>query len=300
MEIKKNIQYISLAFHSRLVHFLYFQDRAKIQSRRRPPSRAARKTAAAQSSDGLSDDFFGPQSPTSPTGTSAHIPPVVTSPSVNFSPPRVPSPADLADTSKSRPAVDMFGNEDLFSGDLPKSSAKSVITSSDTDTNKSSSGDIFSDNLFSGKTTKKSAKTDNLFASPGSKAKPKADSLVTDDSDIFSSVPKKTDTKTEQQHVSATKTDDSILNTRTTKPKSKHAAVADNDDLFSSPVLSNKIKDRLPKTAIADDKVNENKIQENGLPPADDVGKYAKGADLEDDIFADSSLNKKKGKIILI
>ena len=263
--------------------FSAIQDRAKIQSRRRPPSRAARKTAAAQSSGGLSDDFFGPQSPTSPTGSSADIPPIVTSP---LSPPHVPSPTDVLDTTKSQPAVDMFGNEDMFSSDLPKGSAKSVIERSDTDTNKSSSGDIFSDTLFSAKTQRQTEKVgdfDVLFSG----TKHKADSLENDDSDIFNTVPKIMDTKT-KQHVSVTKTNEK------TKQKSQPVAIMDDDDLFSSPVLFNTKPDKLSDPVTGEDKSTD-RIQENGLPPqtADKTGAHIDNDD--QDIFAVSTVGKKTG-----
>ena len=273
----------------------HLQDRAKIQTRRRPQSRIARKAAAAQSSDG-SDDLFSPTSPTATSPFSSGAP-SLSSPS---SPPRVPLPTDdLLETSKGRPKADLFGNEDLFSSDLPKSSAKSVIRTNDTDTNKSSSGDMFSDNLFSGTSAKKTAKTDDfddLFAGPGSKVKNKSDVIKPDESDIFNSVPKKSDTKTDQKP-SQTKADEDIFAVKTT-PKSKPAAVSEEDDLFSSSILSNKTSDKKSstKTLAAEDSLADKKIEENGLP-TNEVGKGVKGPGIEDDIFADSSLNKKKGEL---
>ena len=203
----------------------------------------------------------------------------------------------MAGTTKSRSAVDMFGNEDMFSSDLPKSSAKSVITSSDTDTNKRSSSDIFSDNLFSAKTTKNMAKSDNfddLFAGPASVATPKADSLINDDSDIFKSVPRNVDTKAIQQHVSTTETNDNVFREKT-KTKSKPVAIVDDDDLFSSPLLANKTKEKIHKSVTANAKSKDNKIEENGLPAVDN--RHTEGADLEADIFAASSPSKKTGKV---
>ena len=269
--------------------YYYLQDRAKIQTRRRPPSRQLRKAAAARSSGGLSDELFDPQSPTSPTTSS--VPPL-SSPSGLNSPPRVPSP-DLSDSSKVRPKTDLFGNEDLFSSDLPKSSAKFVIERSNKDTSESSSGDIFADNKFSDISAKKTSKTENfddLFSGP-SKTKSKSNSLHADDTDIFDSVPKKSDSKSEHL-LSPNKANDDILSVKTSKPKSKTAAISEDDeDLFSSPSLSGKTKDKKPKAALTDIK---DKIEENGLPEGG-KGKNPKITE-EDDIFASSSLNKKKGK----
>ena len=265
---------------------LNLQDRAKIQTRRRPPSRQARKAAAARSSGGFSDELFDPQSPTLPTSVS--IPPTLSSPSGLNAPPRVPSP-DLLNTSQVRPKTDLFGNEDLFSSDLPKSSAKSVIQRNDMDTSESSSGDIFSDNKFSNVNAKKTAKTDDfddLFAGPSSRTKSKAENLQADDSDIFDSVPKTSDVKADDH-----KTNDDTV--KATKPKS--AILENDDDLFSSPVLTNKTKDKKSKTVLAADG-KKDKIEENGLP-VEESGKSSKVPEIDDDIFADSSLNKKKGKL---
>ena len=158
---------------------------------------------------------------------------------------------------------------------------------------------MFSDNLFSGTSAKKTAKTDDfddLFAGPGSKVKNKSDVIKPDESDIFNSVPKKSDTKTDQKP-SQTKADEDIFAVKTT-PKSKPAAVSEEDDLFSSSILSNKTSDKKSstKTLAAEDSLADKKIEENGLP-TNEVGKGVKGPGIEDDIFADSSLNKKKGEL---
>ena len=93
---------------------LLFQDRAKIQSKRRPPSRQARKSAA-MSSSASSDDMFNAQSSpvtspsssgsgTSPVKSQPETSPVKTSqglPDLDFDPSRIPPPIsgfDFCDT----------------------------------------------------------------------------------------------------------------------------------------------------------------------------------------------------------
>ena len=66
---------IPLKFKSINQSINYLQDRAKIQTKRRPPSRVARKRASAQSPDSSSDDFFTPTSPVDIDFDTSRMPP---------------------------------------------------------------------------------------------------------------------------------------------------------------------------------------------------------------------------------
>ena len=203
---------------------------------------------------------------------------------ISDSPPRVPSPMIQ---SASPRKTDMFGNEDLFGGTSPKSTTKSVIEPRST---RADTSDIFSSNAFVDKKDKtQSDNLEDLFASPSRTSAIKSNVNVEQNDDLFNDVGK-----------------------TVTDSKPKLLTNNDDDNLFSSPALSkSKIKEEKRKEPEkSDEKASERKSKPVIVPEDDDLfstpaltkakdktNSTAKGnPGMEEDIFGDSSLNKKKGQ----
>lgn len=229
-----------------------FQDRAKIMTRRRPPSRKGRKP--------VTNSAMSPVSPVQ-SPMSEHKPVVPTIPS-----------------SKS---ADIFGNDDLLDGlSIPPSVSRL--------TNNTGGKDIFSDDMFS-KSTKEQNINDDLFDSSKRTSNEKTSSdTVKKDFDIFSdvlhSVPSK---KTEKIIPSIPhEEDDDIFSVPKTKKKDIINDVMDNnaDDIFESVSENTPVRNIREKKDYSSINAAADSVEKTKTP--------APSAVEEDDIFADSSLHK--------
>ncbi|XP_052085774.1 WASH complex subunit 2-like isoform X2 [Mytilus californianus] len=233
------------------------KDRAKIQTKRRPPSRHSR--------------HFSPE------------------PSFDTSPPPVIPENDRVP----RPTSDLFGNEDMFSTSPPKPAAvqpkineedlrKTTPIKSKEDTQ--SAINDKSDDIFSLKSeTKKGAESNDIFSKP--KETKKND--LTSEEDIFSTKPKVP---------KSTNFDDDLFSAKTPVPKKtekKEDILNDDQDIFAS---KKKTKNK-QKTIFDDDNdiFASSSINDTATTPTPatepPVTTATKSAD--DNIFEDSSLNPK-------
>ena len=286
-----------------------FQDRARIQTKRRPPTRQARRAAAEASQ---SDDLFGDATPTAASRVS-----------MDTTDSKAPSFA----TSSSVPSgvkpkkQDLFGNDDLFneninissksSGAIPKSSSKvekPLTAASDSADNKTDKvaakeeskkdhltipskkeDDLFSSNkIGSTKTESKSVKKhkspdidDDIFSS-ATKSALKKPGKVDDDDDLFtsSSKPPKQVSAVPMFEPPPLDDDDDIFSSGTKQKKSAIAQVLDDDD----------DDDIFARSSVAKGISSVSKAAAEIKTPA-----AASGIPDDDDIFADASINKPKG-----
>lgn len=224
------------------------------------------------------------------------------------SPERSPSPDFSLGDDKQK--SDLFGNEELFGGDLPNLGANSVIRQRNDTSDKSSPDDLFQGKNLDFKKTK-TENLDDLFNNAGASSKSVQKSTILNDEeeDLFSSLPKSSANKTKGKSSSVAEDsgifgsapkkvvnektegtkkpvitndddDDNIFAVKKTKAKPKPSPIIDDDDdLFSSPSLSK------PK-----DKKNDNPPAEKSAPAVDD----------DDDIFAEATkVEKKKPKKVV-
>ena len=238
------------------------QDRAKVITRRRPPSRKARRTAALSASISFDDT----SSPTSPD-----LPPI----------------ADLETGSQPKKASDLFGNDDLFAeGSSAKTSVPSTESSHQSD-------NLFSKGLFGSSTAKtnpepktSSDKVDggDLFGSSNARSK-----AAQKEEDIFGDSKAKKPLAGEDVFNAA----EAALKADTRKGHDKAPSKdEDEDDLFSSGPVSK--KDSSSKGATLENSSSKSSAASSATSSGSKPSKAAE-ADDDDDIFADSSLNKKKG-----
>ncbi|XP_060068173.1 WASH complex subunit 2C-like [Ylistrum balloti] len=178
------------------------KDRARIQTKRRPPSRVARQTQV----DSSGSDLFSPSAP--PSGNiTKEMPKTV----VNDRVPQLTS--------------DLFGNDDLLNGGsaIPVKPAPSV-----------EENDIFSSGAFSSgtKVTKsKKVDDDDLFGSP---TKSVVKSTVSED--IFDVSSSKSSKK--KSAILTNDDDDDLFASKSSKKSVKSSVV---DDIFSSPKVSKQL-----------------------------------------------------------
>lgn len=244
------------------------QDRAKVITRRRPPSRKARRSAALSASISFEDT----SSPTSPD---------------------LPSITDLESDNQPKKSSDLFGNDDLFAeGSSTKLPVPSAATSHQSD-------DLFSKGLFGSSSAKtksepetKSDKvdSDDIFSSSGARTK-----KAQGEEDIFGdSKAKKAVAADDLFSIGDSK---SKLDTK--KVNEKASKDEDEDDLFSSGPVSK--KDSSSKSATSENSSSKVSTTSSATSSGSKSSKAATvAADDDDDIFADSSLNKKKGMKSLV
>lgn len=237
------------------------QDRAKVITRRRPPSRKARRTAALSASISFDDT----SSPTSPD-----LPPI----------------ADLETGGQPKKASDLFGNDDLFSeGSSAKTSVPSTESSHQSD-------DLFSKGLFGSSTAKTNPEpktssdkdSGDLFGSSSARSK-----AAQKEEDIFGDSKAKKPLAGEDVFSAA----EAALKPDTRKGHDKAPSKdEDEDDLFSSGPVSK--KDSSSKGATLENSSSKSSAASSATSSGSKPPKAAV-ADDDDDIFADSSLSKKKG-----
>ncbi|XP_055871827.1 WASH complex subunit 2C-like isoform X4 [Biomphalaria glabrata] len=253
------------------------KDRPKL-NRRRPQSRKARMIAAGSS--GISFEDTTPTTPTTPT-----IPevPSLSDQLVSESPKKAGSPAENHVASKEgspkSASRDLFGNDDLIEGpSLPslkgavkESSQQDDIFSKDSFSAKNAKDKTTADDLFSTSTTDKFKAGDSLQKSVTAKAGNTSSKKIADDDDLF-----KAPVKSKSINVSKVLDDD--------------------DDLFSSSSI--KKKEQTKPDPLLGDAVASSKLESKSGISNDIVDKSSskktKPVEVEEDIFADSSLGKKK------
>lgn len=238
------------------------KDRAKIISRRRPPSRRGRQASAAKTSDDFPDMSIAPSSP--------------------------PDKQKVPDISERvpKPTSDLFGNDDMLD-DEP------VITNPIKTVNPK---DDFSDGLFSKIAkieTKSSAINDDLFGDLGSTSKTKSE-VKKEKEDLPSS-----DSKKSKTSAISLDDDEDIFSTKP-KAKPKEKTIFDDDnDIFSSSIPNTAKSKGAPakKEEVTTTTTNPSSLVkpvENSLndstKKAESESKKDEAAD--DDIFGTSSVKK--------
>ena len=271
-----------------LAHHFPLQDRARVQGRRRPPSRQARKAAAATSPDVT--DGNDDSAPSTPNG---HLSPPD---DLHQSQPALPVTADHASRSHSsyqsaahtipvsvdnrKSAMDQSEEENLFSAvkkkaDISGAAISRSRTSSKNDEDLSSSVDAKRGDKIGTqpRTDQRTEEADDIFSSLSTNKSSKPTSSRSDEVFIPSKISK-----------SAVGSDS--LGNVSVRPKAP--PTVDEDDIFASSKLS--IKKEAPPPArqqAADDIFSGVKVPVKSRPVVE-----------EDDIFADSSLAKKKGEAV--
>ena len=251
-----------------------FKDRAKIQSKRRPPSRHSRVISPGAD-----------PGPSLPNG----LPDVKELPSADGDGPRLPELPPIDNSRVAPPKTDLFGNDDL----LGDSTSSPVIANSSKASNAVSNDHLLSNDnndLFSPKRDKKKSaiSDDDLFSTVKSESKSNSKSILTndDEEDIFGASSVKTNTsKPSKYAVVNGKVDSSVEKGKSSEEK-KTVAIDDDEDIFAPKPKTKKATD-FEKLFDKDNGVEKSKT---------DTAEKTKGANMDDDdIFADSSLGKKKG-----
>ena len=255
----------------------YFKDRAKIQSKRRPPSRHSRV---------ISPD--ADPGPSLPNG----LPDVKELPSADGDGPRLPELPPIDNSRVAAPKSDLFGNDDLL-GESPSSP---VIANRSKASNAVSNDHLLSNDnndLFSPKRDKKKSaiSEDDLFSTVKSESKSNSRSILTndDEEDIFGASSVKTNTsKPSKYAVVNGKVDSTSVKGKSIEEK-KTVAIDDDEDIFAPKPKTKKATD-FEKLFDKDNGVEKSKT---------DTAEKTKGVNMDDDdIFADSSLGKKKGSFL--
>ncbi|KAL5014840.1 hypothetical protein ScPMuIL_009110 [Solemya velum] len=234
------------------------KSRAKILTRRRPPSRKGRRPGTTEGMAPVSPV----QSPTS-------------------------DPERMVPSSSNSKSVDMFGNDDM----LDNLSTPPPISRLTNDTGEK---DIFSDDIFS-KSTKKHTIKDDLFDTSNRTSNDRKSENVDIFSDVLNSASPITSNKI-QSNISHEDEDDIFSIAPKTAKTDILNDVMDNtaDDIFASVPENTSVKDmqkeHLSTNTAADSLENshrgttKNKTKKSQAPAVVD----------EDDIFADSSLHKEE------
>ncbi|KAK3588328.1 hypothetical protein CHS0354_016699 [Potamilus streckersoni] len=238
------------------------KERAKVQTKRRPPSRRGR---TAPSSDEGKDPFFS-------STTEEQLGPVTLS---GTRVPSSPKPNTLSPNLGSPPKIDLFGNDDLFGISPIKSRIATVIETKDSHSTE-----------------------DDIFGSPF-KSKSKPTSAIKDD-DIFSSFTTAKTSASTSKSATPDKEEDLFSGHYQEKEKSKTKASSETfeDDLFSGPGSSTSKILPISDSSKSTKEVEKEERQESSSITKE-ISIKAKSPDTgfgDDDLLASSSLKTKKGK----